>query len=146
MGQWDKAPESGTPSGTEIKAPTLKSLAEKVLRTVSPGTNTGTDSGTGNKTVGQNAVFPSRFVPRPKPSDSTDADTERTQLRARENSTPVLLPEAPPLEALALFEREPRGVVSWLAHQSQGQPRHLSPRWVTVIQAEARLRLQEVEA
>jgi hypothetical protein len=148
VGQWDNPPESGTPCGTEKKASSLKALAAKVLQSVPPGTNGGTDGGTGQNSVGQKADYTGSFVPRPKPSGSTDADTERTPLRARtrEDSAPVLLPDAPPLDALARFERDPCGVVFWLAQQSQGQPWHLSPRWVAVIQAEARLRLQEVEA
>jgi len=48
-----------------------------------------------------------------------------------------------PLEALARFERDPVGVVHWLAQQEQGQPPHLVQRWAAAIRAEARQRLME---
>jgi hypothetical protein len=61
-------------------------------------------------------------------------------------SPPDLVPPSTSsLEALARFEADPRGVMSWLAQQSEGQPQDLFPRWTAVIQAEARMRLAEVE-
>ncbi|WP_027190356.1 hypothetical protein [Fundidesulfovibrio putealis] len=54
-------------------------------------------------------------------------------------------PDASPLDALARFERDPRGVVAWLAQQKQGQPPHLVERWAATIRAEARLRIAEAE-
>lgn len=53
--------------------------------------------------------------------------------------------DASPLEALARFEADPRGVVSWLAQQREGQSRHLSARWVALIQAEAKERMRNME-
>ncbi|KAF0235301.1 MAG: hypothetical protein FD177_55 [Desulfovibrionaceae bacterium] len=50
-----------------------------------------------------------------------------------------------PLEALTRFERDPRGVVAWLAQQGQGQAQYLVPRWAAAIRAEARLRVEESE-
>jgi len=52
-------------------------------------------------------------------------------------------PDVHPLVALARFERDPRGVVSWLARQQAGQPPHLVQRWAAAIRAEARWRLEE---
>jgi hypothetical protein len=145
VGQWDKSQQSGTTGGTENRAVSLKALAANVLRTVPPGTNSGTDGGTGQKTVGQKADSSGSFVPRPKASNWLHP-SHASQVKQKPVSPLCVAPDTPNMEALALFEREPRGVVSWLARQRHGQPRHLSPRWVAVIQAEARLRLQEVEA
>lgn len=69
-------------------------------------------------------------------------DTERTPPRARGEAAPVPA-DASPLEALARFERDPVGVVHWLAQQEQGQPPHLAQRWAAAIRAEARQRLME---
>jgi len=64
------------------------------------------------------------------------------ELRGEASAFPAS--DAPFLVALAWFERDPRGVVSWLASQSQGQPQDLVPRWAACVQAEARLRLVAV--
>ena len=68
-------------------------------------------------------------------------DTERTGQRARGEAARVP-PDASPLEGLARFERDPRGVVAWLAQQENGQPPHLVERWAATIRAEARLRIE----
>ena len=54
----------------------------------------------------------------------------------------VVQPEMSCLEALVRFERDPKGVVAWLANQKQRHPPDQSVRWVSAIQAEARLRLE----
>lgn len=72
-------------------------------------------------------------------------DTERTPSRTR--GVAALVPsDAPSLVALVRFERDPRGVVAWLAQQGQGQPPQLVERWAAAIRAEARLRIVEAEA
>lgn len=70
-------------------------------------------------------------------------DTKSTPSRARGEAVPVPA-DATPLEALARFERDPRGVISWLAQQEQGQPAQQLQRWAAVIRAEARQRMAEV--
>ncbi len=50
------------------------------------------------------------------------------------------------LEALAKFERDPVGVVSWLGQQPEGQPAHLVPRWAACVRAEARQRLLQADS
>ena len=72
------------------------------------------------------------------------ADTQRTPQRARGEAAPVPAEDSP-LEALARFERDPVGVIQWLAQQEQGQPPHLVQRWAAAIRAEARLRTTEAE-
>ncbi|MFZ5426788.1 MAG: hypothetical protein ACOZEN_07420 [Thermodesulfobacteriota bacterium] len=84
-------------------------------------------------------------------------DTNRTPSRAREedrsefsdavkraDSAPVPA-DATPLEALVRFERDPRGVVSWLAAQPAGQERtpDVRRRLQECVRAEARLRVKE---
>lgn len=145
VGQWDKTPNSGTNRGTGNEAVSLKALAAKVLRAVPHGTNGGTDSGTGGKTVGQDADFSAPLVPLSQASDMVPADTRRTRLRAREEAAPVPADDSP-LAALAKFEKNPHGVIHWLAQQQEGQPAHMVLRWAACIQAEARLRLAEAEA
>lgn len=55
--------------------------------------------------------------------------------------------DATPLEALVRFERDPRGVVSWLAAQPAGQERSpdVRRRLQECVRAEARLRVKEAE-
>ena len=139
MGQWDKTPNGGTPRGTENGAVSLKALAANVLRSVPHGTNGGTSMGQSPKTVGQEAIFPGRFVPRPKASVLPQLSS--TILTPAKH--PPVPPDAPPLTALARFERDPMGVVEWLTSQNHGQPQTLVPRWAAAIRAEARQRLQE---
>lgn len=69
----------------------------------------------------------------------------RKDLIGRGVGTSIIPLFASPLEALARFERDPRGVVAWLAQQKQGQPAYLSARWSAAIRAEARLRTEEAE-
>lgn len=59
---------------------------------------------------------------------------------------PMPAPDASPLVALARFERNPHGVVEWLASQNQGQAQYLVPRWAACVRAEARLRIAAAEA
>jgi len=75
-------------------------------------------------------------------------DTKRTPLRAcvREEAAPVSA-DASPLDALARFERDPRGVVAWLAAQPAGQERspEVRQRLQECVRAEALTRLAEVD-
>ena len=64
------------------------------------------------------------------------------ELREGSASVPA---DATPLAALARFERDPRGVVAWLAAQPAGQERtpEVRRRLQECIRAEARLRVRE---
>lgn len=75
------------------------------------------------------------------------ARTHKAELLAelREGaSAPPVPSTASPMAALVRFERDPRGVVAWLAAQTAGQERSpdMRRRFVACIQAEARLRLE----
>jgi CTP:molybdopterin cytidylyltransferase MocA len=69
------------------------------------------------------------------------------ELRGKAEASPVP-PDTKALEALVRFERNPRGVVAWLAdpvkHASR-DPAH-SARWRACIVEEARLRVADAEA
>lgn len=69
-------------------------------------------------------------------------DIERTGQRARGEASAVPAEDSP-LEALTRFERDPVGVIHWLAQQKQGQPPHVVQRWAAAIRAEARQRIEE---
>lgn len=73
------------------------------------------------------------------------ADIKRTPSRVRGEDAPDPA-DASPLAALARFEKNPVGVVRWLAGQREGQPPHLVPRWAACIREEARLRTLEQDA
>ncbi len=141
VGQWDKTPERGTGGGTGNEPASLKALAAKVLLSVPRGTNYGTFRETDRKQVGQNADFAASFVPPPKHSAPGENGSDRSPIREDSASIPA---DASNLEALAAFERDPRGVIAWLGQQKEGQPAHLLPRWAAAIQAEARRRLAEM--
>lgn len=140
VGQWDSSAGNRPPHGTDSGTVSLKALATNVLRL----SQTGQSVGQSRDKAPQKCPIGPLGLGQAVPLSQVSGDTERTPLRARGGAAPIR-PDASPLEALDWFERDPCGVVSWLARQREGQPRHLSPKWVAVIQAEARLRLQEVE-
>lgn len=79
-------------------------------------------------------------------------DDERTGSRARgesgeDTTTRGEAAQALPLEAVTRFERDPRGVVAWLAAQPAGQERSpdVRRRLQECVRAEARLRVKEAE-
>lgn len=130
VGQWDSSPQHGTAHGTASGTVSLKALAARVLKVSQAGQHVGHGRDrlpekcpTGFEGLGQSS--PLSQVQKQPPQ----------RLAVSLNITP--------LEALARFERDPVGVVHWLAQQEQGQPPHLVQRWAAAIRAEARQRLME---
>jgi hypothetical protein len=131
VGYWATPHICDSPRGPVNGPPSLKALAALVLR---------------SSELGQSVDHLRAEAQNAQPTHGHHVGHPEN-CRGPVQPAPVSIPHdaAASLDALACFESDPRGVVSWLARQREGQPRHLSPRWVAVIQTEARLRLQEVE-
>lgn len=132
VGQWDSRPQHGTAHGTVSGTVSLKALAARVLKVSQAGQH-----------VGQGRDRPPEKCPTGFEGVGQSSPLFQVQKQPPQRAAvPFGIPR---LEALARFERDPRGVMSWLAQQENGQPPHLVQRWAAAIRAEARQRMMEVQ-
>jgi hypothetical protein len=127
VGQWDSRPGIGSSHGTAHGTISLKALAGAVLQASPVG-----------QPVGQ---------ARDTPPEKCPTEVEGVGQSVPLSHAPVP-PDTEPMEALARFERNPHGVVAWLADpvNHASRPREHSARWRACIVAEAKARVAEAEA